>query len=168
MKCTILFNAILIGISLSITAQNQDTTTSNLISKSDLISNVLEAPSNINLESTGPGTNQNTFKLFSTLSITFGVVGIISFGTAISYISRSENQSYSEETRYLYEKKGKTFGTIGSLLGVSSIICWQVAVHSPPFKSKKPAVLEKEKINSDKVYMSLALAGPGFRFQIKF
>jgi hypothetical protein len=168
MKCKILFNAILFGISLSVTAQSQDTATLIMISKSYLVSNMTKFPSIVSLDSLRPKSNLNSAKLFSTLTLTFAVGSLICMVTAISYASRSGNMKNSPDARDSYKKQGQTFATIGGLLVIPSLICWQVAIHSPYRPTKKPAKLEKDKINSDNVYMSIAWAGSGFRFQIRF
>jgi hypothetical protein len=168
MKCKILFNVILIGISLGVTAQNQDTATSYMIYKSNLVSNMMKAPSSVSLDSLKTKRNLNSAKMFSNLSLTFSVGSLICFVTAISYASRSGNMNNSPDSRDSYKKQGQTFATIGGLLVIPSLICWQAAIHSPYLPTKKPAKLKKDKINSDDIYMSIAWAGSGFRFQIRF
>lgn len=168
MKCKILFNAILIGISLSVTAQSQDTATSYMIYKSYLVSNMMKVPSDVSLDSLRTESNLNSAKLFSTLSLTFATGSFICFVTAISYASRSGNMNNNPDARDSYKKQGQTFAKIGGLLVIPSLICWQAAIHSPYFPTKKPTKLKKEKVNSDNVYMSIARAGSGFRFQIRF
>jgi|WetSurMetagenome_2_1015567.scaffolds.fasta_scaffold507265_1 hypothetical protein len=168
MNCKILFNVILIGISLSVTAQNQDTATSCMIYKSYLVSNMMKVPSSASLDSFKTRSNLNSAKLFSTLSLTFATGSLICFITAISYASRSGNMNNSPDARDSYKKQGQTFATIGGLLVIPSLICWQAAIHSPYLPTKKTTNLKKDKINSDNVYMSIVWAGPALRFQIRF
>lgn len=159
MKFIFLLGIILIGISLNVSAQNQETIRSDTILKSDIpsVSKAVQSGTKLN-------SHNNANSLYPILNtLTLGGAFVFGLFSVSMFVKANEDEPFTNEE--VYKKQGQKDAIIA---GVFLASCLVVQIWHSSVTSQRASGMAKNDIKLDNVFLAIKPSSIDLGLQIRF